>query len=492
MTKNIILATDGYKLGHRDQYPKGTEVVYSNFTARSCGYYPEACDGYVVAGIQLFISKYLIDDFNSGFFARSKSDVSEKYKNRINSFLGSDNIVGANHIEELHDLGYLPIKIKALPEGTLCPIGVPCMTIVNTHDRFYWLTNYLETLISCTLWLPMTSATTARLFKKSLLSHASRTSWSDNERLNIPFLCHDFSMRGMAGMDAAVLSGMGHLFSFTGSETIPAIEAAEEYYSKDDNLIAATIPATEHSVMCAGSKDSEFDTFRRLITETYPKGFVSIVSDTWDYWKVITEYLPALKSEIMARDGRFVVRPDSGDPVDIICGREFAGSDTPEGKGTYQLLWEIFGGTVNEAGYKVLDSHIGIIYGDSITLERQADIYSKLEAKGFAATNLVLGIGSYTYQGKTRDSLGFAVKSTWCKINGVDTEIFKDPKTDNGVKKSLKGLICVQQDDNKLIAVDQCSHTDEAKGALKTVFSNGVAHNTTSLTEIRNTVNDSL
>ena len=403
--KESILLTDGYKLDHRRQYPEGTEFVYSNWTPRSCQYFPEAHEGVVVFGIQYFIKEYLLDKFNKNFFNRPKEEVVEEFTRRINTFLGP-NQVGVEHIEALHALGYLPIEIKALPEGSICPIGVPALTIVNTLPEFFWITNYLETLMSSTLWLPMTSATSARLYKKRLMEHAIKTGFDKQPGLD--FLCHDFSMRGMAGIEAAIMSGMGHLTSFTGSETIPALEAVEEYYhaDADSELIAGTVPATEHSVMCAGGMEDEFETFERLINETYPTGIVSIVSDTWDFWQVITDYLPRLKDTIMSRDGRVVVRPDSGDPVKIICGDPEADPNSPEYKGAYQLLGEIFGTTVNENGYKVLDTHIGLIYGDSITLERQHQIYSQLEDKGFAATNLVLGIGSYNYGYRTRDSLG--------------------------------------------------------------------------------------
>lgn len=389
---SAILLTDGYKLDHRRQYPEGTEYVYSNWTPRSCQYFPEAEEGVVVFGIQYFIKEYLLDRMNKEFFNRSKEEAVTYFARRINTFLGP-NQVGTKHIEDLYDLGYLPIEIKALPEGTLCPIRVPALTFVNTKPEFFWLTNYFETLISTTLWLPMTSATSARLYKKELLRHAKKTGFENQPGLD--FSCHDFSMRGMAGIEAAIMSGMAHMTSFTGSETIPAIQAIEEYYDAnvETELVAGTVPATEHSVMCAGGMDDEFETFKRLITEIYPTGIVSIVSDTWDFWKVLTEYLPALYTDIMSRDGRVVIRPDSGDPVKIICGDPEADPNSPEYKGAYQLLGEIFGTTVNEKGYKVLDTHIGLIYGDSITLERQKQIYAQLEEKGYAATNLVLGIG---------------------------------------------------------------------------------------------------
>jgi nicotinamide phosphoribosyltransferase len=331
------------------------------------------------------------------------------------------------------------------------------------------------------------------LYKQELLRHARKTGFENQPGLD--FLCHDFSMRGMAGIEASIMSGMAHMTSFTGSETIPAIQAVEEYYDADveTELVAGTVPATEHSVMCAGGMEDEFETFERLINEIYPTGIVSIVSDTWDFWKVITDYLPRLKDTILARDGRVVIRPDSGDPVKIICGDPSATPGTPEFYGAYELLGNIFGTTKTEKGFKVLDTHIGLIYGDSITLERQKQIYEQLEEKGYAATNLVLGIGSYTYQFKSRDSLGFAMKATWCQVNGEEREIFKDPKTDSGMKKSLKGLIRVCKDESgNLFAVDCVSKEEEEKSLLQTVFRDGVIRKGYTLADIRKNVNDTL
>lgn len=491
---NAVLLTDGYKLDHRRQYPKGTEFVYSNWTPRSNAYFPEAKDGAVVFGLQYFIKKYLIEKFNKDFFNLPEDVAVNSFKRRIDTFLG-ENEVGTEHVRALHKLGYLPIRIKSLPEGSICPIRVPMITVINTLPEFFWLTNFLETIMSCELWLPMTSATTARAYRKELERHTEKTSFDKNVMLG--FLCHDFSMRGMAGLEASITSGMGHLTSFVGSETLPAIDAVEQYYNADaeKELIAMTVPASEHSVMCAGGKDDEFETFKRFITELYPKGFVSIVSDTWDLWQVVTDFVPRLKEKILSRDGRLVIRPDSGDPVHIICGykpedfesfSEQGMIDENEYKGVYELLWDIFGGTTNEKGYKVLDPHIGVIYGDSITLERQKEIYRRLEEKGFAATNLVLGIGSYTYQYRTRDSLGFAMKATWCQVNGEPREIFKSPKTDSGMKKSLKGLIRVDKDENGVYYATDCvSKEEEAGGCLETVFENGRLVKETSLKEIR-------
>lgn len=297
-------------------YPEGTEQVYSNWTPRSNKYFPEATEGSVVFGIQYLIKRYLIDEFNKNFFGLPKEKAVEMF---IEEFITSWEL-SPQDINILKPCMIQVIFPFALPEGSVCPIRVPMMTITNTKSEFFWLTNYLETLISCTLWMPCTSATRARLYKKELKRHAVHTGFPED--VNLDFLCHDFSMRGMAGLEAAIISGMAHMTSFVGSETIPAIAALEEYYgaNSDNELIAATVPATEHSVMCAGGEEDELQTFKRLINELYPSGFVSIVSDTWDFWNVIENFLPKLKKDIMARDGRVVIRPDSGDPVDIICG----------------------------------------------------------------------------------------------------------------------------------------------------------------------------
>jgi nicotinamide phosphoribosyltransferase len=259
----------------------------------------------------------------------------------------------------------------------------------------------------------------------------------------------------------------------------------------------------------------------------FDKGILSIVSDTFDLWKLITEYLPANKEAIMARDGKLVIRPDSGNPVDIVCGRNYEEiddvnnlyfADSPEVvfckksnkfyetnpyddghktrfnlkeipapaiKGVIELLWDIFGGTINAQGYKVLDPHIGAIYGDSITLERQLQIYERLEAKGFASTNIVLGVGSFTYQYNTRDTLGFAAKGAWFQAEGHDYDIYKDPVTDDGTKKSLKGRVAVFMNEGKCHVETQCTPEQEATGLLQTIYENGQFFNQITLTTIR-------
>ena len=519
--KEAILLTDGYKLAHHKMYPEGIELVYSNWTPRSNRYFPEAKDGSVVFGIQYLIKEYLVKQFNEGFFNRPKEEVIDEYLNRLSSFTGDTNV---NHIEKLYDLGYLPIEIKALPEGTVCPIRVPMLTIKNTHPDFAWLTNYLESLISNVLWMPCTSATTSRLFKKQLLEHAHLTGFVDNT-VALNFACHDFSMRGMAGVEACKISGMGHLISFAGTESVPALSAIEEYYNTNanDELIAATVPATEHSIECSnaifnddGSVD-ELGYFNRLL-DLFPTGIVSIVSDGFDYWNVIENILPILKKRILARDGRVVIRPDSGNPVDIICGlrtnpqyrtRIYEGKyycdynpfddnsdfvEVSKGQyyGSYYMLGDTFGWNTTDNGYLYPSTKIGLIYGDAITLERQKQIYDRLASANMAACNLILGIGSFSMQFRSRDSLGFAVKCTAVQINGELKQIFKRPKTDDGTKNSLKGLITIVKKDNKYVAIDEVSFEQEETGELQTVFKNGILTKEFTLSEVRENLNSTL
>jgi nicotinamide phosphoribosyltransferase len=304
----------------------------------------------------------------------------------------------------------------------------------------------------------------------------------------------------MDSIEATISSGLGHLTSFSGTDSLPTLYGARKFYG-EAGFVGGSVNATEHSVMCAGSKDDEVETFRRLL-KTYPTGILSIVSDTWDLWKVCTEHVVTLKEEILARDGKLVIRPDSGDPVDILCGSESTlHTGSPEGKGVIELLWDVFGGTTNEQGYKVLDSHIGAIYGDSITIDRADEICRRLESKGFASTNVVLGIGSFTYQYNTRDTFGFAMKATYVELeelfyeteNSVEPElrivgreIFKDPITDDGTKKSATGLLAVYDNyEGGLTLIDKASWETENEGKLKTIYKDGEFFNQTTLTEIR-------
>lgn len=566
---NALTEIDGYKTGHPDQYPKGTEYIYSNFTARSGTHsnVPES-KGIVFVGLQLFIKDVLIDLWNETFFSQDKDKVIKKFKRRLSSYLGYE--FNTKRMEELHDLGYLPVRIKALPEGSTIPYKVPMLTIVNTHPKFFWVTNMLECVMSCELWPMICSATTYREYLKVFYQYSDKTGV---DRSFAHFQTHDFSYRGMFGREAAAKSSLATLLAGSlGSDTIRGIDLAEDYYGADcdEEFIAGSVNATEHSVMSSSIEvlvlegmsrvDAEMLVFERLLTETYPEGILSIVSDTFDFWQVVTNILPRLKQVILNRNGKLVIRPDSGDPVKIICGdfnyvdydqlednkTEFlnlaalegylieekyerndyengyrdqteidleyfkfkgkyykfeqrssysywdhgygeSGSTmhgkehtieeyqrTPEQKGLVECLWEIFGGTVNEKGFKELNPKIGAIYGDSINLKRQGDILSLLARSGFASSNIVLGAGSYTFQfSVSRDTHGMAMKATSATINGKRIDIYKEPKTDGGTKKSAKGLLMISNVGGKYELRDQVTEREEKHGCLEVVFEDG-------------------
>lgn len=480
MRLNPLTAIDFYKADHRRQYPAGTEYVYSNFTPRS-GRLAPVLDSYddkvVFFGLQGFIKRFLMESWNEEFFDKDKDAVIAAYRKRMDAALG-EGAVPTDHLEALHDLGYLPIRIKALPEGSRVNMRVPMLTIINTKPEFFWLTNYLETALSAGLWKSCATATIAYEYRK-LLRDAAIATGVDVDSIAVQ--AHDFSFRGMSGIADATISGAGHLTSFIGTDTVAAIDYLEDYYNADsaNGPIGVSVPATEHSVMCMGTKSDEIGTFRRLIEDLYPSGIVSIVADTWDFWQVVTEFTVELKDKILARTpnamglAKVVFRPDSGDPVKIICGDPDAPEGSPARKGAVQCLWDVFGGTETETGHKVLHERVGLIYGDSITLERARRILDGLAAKGFASSNVVLGIGSYTYQYMTRDSFGFAMKATWGQVNGEGRPIFKDPITDSGLKKSAKGLLRVEREGDDFVLHDEQSAAEEKGGALTVVFEDG-------------------
>jgi nicotinamide phosphoribosyltransferase len=538
-------ACDFYKIGHKDMYEKGSEFTYTNFTPRSSKLAMKLAevfeDKIVFAGLQGFIKEFLIETWNEGFFQQPKDKVVEEYRSRVANGLTLSN-VDTTHIEALYDLGYLPLSIKALPEGSLVDIKVPVFTIVNTLKEFFWLPNYIESVISSEVWKTCTTATSAYQYRKLLDNYADKTGANKDFVL---WQGHDFSFRGQSGLHDAASSGLGHLISFYGTDTIPAMDFAEDYYHGKQTFIGGSVPASEHSVMCLSGNGNEVETIRRLIQDTFPTGVISVVADSWDYWKVITDYANQLKPVIMSRQpnsiglAKTVFRPDSGDPVKIICGlrsfkldsfdtdtendneslydvvedggrfykfyidsdqeqyeyysynhRVIIKGEVPEHevKGSVECLWDIFGGTVNSKGYKELDSHVGLIYGDSITLERAKAILSQLEAKGFASSNIVFGIGSFTYQYQTRDSYGFAMKATHGVVNGESRNIFKDPKTDSGIKKSAKGLLRVEKEGNSFVLYDEQTSEQEQQGELKEVFRDGVLIVDQTLEQIRNTL----
>lgn len=463
--------TDSYKLGHADQYPADTEYVLSNWTARTSRI--PGLDFSVMFGLQAFLIDWCGRAFQD-FLLTPEDEMVAAISHRVGPFV-APNATFVDRMVALHRLGYLPLEFRAVPEGTKVPLRVPMITVENTHPEFFWLTNFIESVMSAALWHPMTSATQSYRMRALLDKHAFVTG---ADAAMVGFQGHDFSFRGLEGLEAAKASGAGHLLSFNGTDLVLAVDFVEAFYASefgsDNGLIGASVPATEHAVQCAGGREGELETFRRLL-RTYPTGILSVVSDTWDLWNVLTYILPTLKDEILAREGTLVIRPDSGDPVDILCGDPDATSDDPRRLGVIRLLDQVFGHTVNEAGFKVLDSHVGAIYGDSITYDRADSICSTLMSMGYVSTSAVLGVGSFTYQYVTRDTLGMAMKATWAQVDGVGRDLYKDPVTDSGVKRSAKGRLAVSRDPETgdLSLIEQADQAAEDASLLERVWRNG-------------------
>ncbi len=565
---NPLYEADGYKPGHAEMLAPNTTKEYWHWIPRNLKYMPKGIEEIMSAGQQL-TWRYIHSVFQENFFfvAERKVCINQgqlnhlktkalKFIKDISFYLGIE--YSFQGFSKLWDLGYLPVKIKALPEGVFTKKNIPHMTGINTVDGYAWLGLFLETLISKLSWQCPTTATIGFEFKLNVVKYVTET---DPENIALAdFMCHDFHSRG-GNPYTSIAAGFGHAFSNLGSDSLNVIPASRYYYDFDENKVPIfSVLASEHSVTCTGIFYYErllrngklnheikwYYSFSDLPSDgsienpdylaiaeclnlrdwlkKWQKGILSVVSDTMNLWKLITHVLPRLKDLIISRDGKLVIRPDSGDPVDITCGELFhpiVEDGNPRRKGVIELLWDIFGGEITSTGYKRLDSHIGAIYGDSITLDRQIQIYERLKAKNFAATNIVLGIGSYTYVFLTRDAAGWAIKGAWfqvkewvspcedgqckeCEAIGQDIDIcrdgcvastlettsfniYKDPITDNGTKKSLKGFCAVfdETGEGDYFAQTECTPEMEETGELQIIYEDGEFFNQTTIDEIR-------
>lgn len=567
---NPLYEADGYKVAHKNMLANNTVREYWTWIPRSLKYMHPSITKIMSAGEQM-VMRYIHSNFQELFFDQPIT-VAEKFGRDMSKYIGME--YNASHFIELHKLGYLPIEIQALPEGTFTNPNIPHMTGINTVDGYAWLGLYLETLFSKLAWQIATTATIAAKFKENAVNWVNKT---DKDNLWLAdYMCHDFHSRG-GNPFTSIAAGLGHVLGGNkGGDTLNVIEAGRYYYDvPEDEVCIASVNASEHSVTCTGIfyyekllragklnneiyayyefdapsvgsiENPDYLAIAELLNlrdwlKKFPEGILSVVSDTMDLWKLITHVLPRLKVLIMARNGKLVIRPDSGDPIDITCGRPtdytyknkeewdkfqaglskkyaadikrdgyilyYDGGDVlrvtennmtynVEHKGVIELLWDIFGGTINEQGYKVLDSHIGAIYGDSINLERQINMYERLAAKQFAATNIVLGIGSFTYVYITRDQAGYAAKGAWFEIleDGVRTgyNIYKDPITDDGTKKSLKGFQYVHINNGVVEVIGEVTEDIAFSEAnlLKTIYKDGKFYNQVTLEQITEKLN---
>lgn len=487
---NPLLLCDTYKLSHRQMLPPGCNLTYTNITARKSRV--DGVDNVVVFGLQYFIQEYLIDRFQKDFFLKPKEEVVGSFEKFVSSCCGTG-VINSDHVSDLYDLGYLPLVIKSVKEGTVCPIGVPFCTVYNTHKNFGWLTNFIETIMQCVLWRAITSATDCKRLRQLGDKFAEETSDA------LPFVdwqFHTFGMRGSDGLECAILSDAGHLLNFTGSDTVPTLPFMEYYYGAKigQEIVSMSVPASEHAVVCAYGEEGEIDTFRHIMQDVYPRGILSMISDSWDLTEIINPdngYLVKLKQEILDRDGKLVIRPDSSDktPLEVICG-----DDKPESKynerqrpviekGVLRCLDEIFGSTINSKGYKELNAKIGLIYGEALSYELLGKIFDTMKEMGYASTNLTCGIGSaFHMYNRTRDTYSIVCKSTYCEVNGEGRNIFKDPVTDSGSKKSMKGLLKVNTD---FSVQQECTWDEEGEGILEEVFKDGILLREETLAGIR-------
>lgn len=481
-----LLCLDFYKTAHAEQYPQTLTKMVSYYTPRMTRL--NDTDKVTMFGLQYFIREYLVNAFNAYFFWEDWSDVLSEYKRILNDTINTDG-VGIKRLKALHDLGCLPLEIRAVPEGVRTNIRVPQIEISNTNPDFVWLVNSIETMLSCTMWHTQVSAEVGYRYRQIVNEFADRTCDDDVVRAR---LLGDFSMRGQESVESATKSSGAFCLSFLNTATVPAILWLEENYccNCDNEPVAYGALSTEHSVMCSNFAidGDEATHIRRLLTEVYPHQNFSMVSDSYDYWNLVNNILPQLKEEILEHDGCLSIRGDSGNPVEIVTETVFR-------------LWDIFGGTVNSKGFKVLNPHVKALYGDSITPQRCRQVYEILEQAGFAINNVVLGVGSFSmqcletmdndqkaYAPYTRDTFGIAVKATYAEDeHGMPIMIFKNPKTDIGhFKKSQRGCCRVIKDGDNYTYEDGLTWAEAQKdNELRVVFKNGEFIKTYTLDEVR-------
>lgn len=480
---NPMLLIDFYKAVHAEMLPAKITKSVSYFTPRMSRV--RMWNKVVMFGLQGFVKTYLIDYFNERFFERPIDEVISEYERIMDASLGKG-VYGLQKIKDLHALGYLPIEIWALPEGTKVPMHVPMFCITNTHDDFAWLPQALESLISAEGWHPMLAATVGATYRGIVNKFYDETcddSVSRNKALG------SFDFRGEECTDSAIKAAAGWCLSFVNTATVPVIPYLEKLYNCDctKEPVAFGSPSTEHAVMCSNYAvdGDEITLLKRLLTEIYPDTSFSAVLDSYDYWNVIDNVLPQIKPEIMTHNGCMLMRGDSGDCIEVVTKTVFK-------------LWDEFGGTINSKGYKVLDPHVKAIYGDSITIQRCERIYEILKDNGFAASNVALGVGSFSFQCVeedgilkpfTRDTFSSCIKATYCEIDHKPYPIFKNPK-EGGFKKSQKGCCLVYKNDNgELYYKDEYTWEEascNSKQELKAIFRNSELLIDDSLANIRN------
>lgn len=454
---NLLLATDSYKLTHWNQYPAGTERVFSYFESR----HGATWDTTVFFGLQGMLSELEGQVITHEMVAQAEDLASAHF--------GSDlfNSKGWTRLIEKHG-GRLPLRIRAVPEGTVVPVGNVLMTVENTDDEFPWLTNYFESFLTH-VWYPSTVASLSYDVKRMMLHYLQRTGC---DPAGVDFMLHDFGYRGAASHESAAIGGAGHLLSFKGTDTLPAMEFLMEHYGASLDDLAFSVPATEHSVMTAEGEGGEMQIVDRLLDE-HPTGILSIVADSYDIYSFVDRVIRRMKDKVLAREGRLVIRPDS---------------ITPDHQTPHDLvldlldrLWAGFGGTRTQKGYKVLDDHVRLLWSDGINPPGIEIILDEMANNNWAAENMVFGMGGGLLQKVNRDTQRFAFKCSAQKRNGEWVDVQKRPLDES--KSSKAGRLKLIQDENgdfSTVTLDQ-----PGDDLLVTVFEDGARHNYVDFTQAR-------
>lgn len=448
---NICLLTDSYKVSHYKQYPPQTQRVYSYFESRRGSTYSNT----VFFGLQYFLERYL----SGPVVTQAKI---EGAAGLFREHFGHDVFHRAGWEYILHEHGgRLPVVIHAVPEGTVVPESNVLMTIENTDDRLWWLTNWLETLL-VQVWYASTVATQSRAMKRIILDYLKAT----GDPGLLPFKLHDFGFRGVTCPEQAALGGAAHLVNFQGTDTIAGLLLARQYY--DCPMAGFSIPAAEHSTITSWGEDHELDAMRNMLVQ-YPTGLVACVSDSFDIYRACRDYWGGvLKDEVLARDGTLVIRPDSGDPPAVVCE-------------VLEILWQQFGGLTNNLGYRVLHPKVRVIQGDGIDYAMLEKILATMKAMKFSADNIAFGSGGGLLQKVNRDTQRFAFKCSSVTVDGQERDVFKRPITDPG-KDSKRGRLKLVRRGDKLVTVRQA---EAGEDLLVKVFEDGNVLRRWNLAEVR-------
>lgn len=451
-TDNIIMLADAYKYSHHKLYYPGTTKIYSYLESRG-----GAMEDTVFFGLQYILKNYLAGEV----ITRQGVDEAEQL---LNSIFGRTDVFDRTKFDYIIEKynGRLPVTIKAVREGSIVPVKNVLMTIENNDPECYWLTNFLETLLM-QVWYPATVATMSNHIRRIVEMYFEETA-SATARQGIEFVLNDFGFRGASSTESAGIGGMAHLLNFKGSDTVLAPVYAQRYYGAT-GFLAASVPATEHSIMTLLGAEGELEVFRHIL-EAYPEGIVSVVSDSFDIFKACSEYWGgALKETILSRKGTLVIRPDSGDPVYTLLR-------------VFEILFDKFGYTINEKGYRVLPPQVRVIQGDGINIDIIRTIYSALKLNGISAENLVLGMGGALLQKLDRDTQKYAIKCAYAEVNGVKTNVQKNPLEINGKGQLVQSFKTSKSGRLQLVKTagiykTVAEHEADGAGELKTVFENG-------------------